>query len=46
MRPATLLEIVDAMLSDPALSHVLFDISWDEVANMRSPRRRPSSAWP
>jgi Amidohydrolase len=24
--------IVEAMLSDPALSHVSFDISWDEVA--------------
>ena len=25
-------EIVDAMVNDPALSHVNFDISWDEVA--------------
>jgi predicted TIM-barrel fold metal-dependent hydrolase len=25
-------EIVEAMISDPTLSHVLFDISWDEVA--------------
>ncbi len=25
-------EIVEAMLKDPALSHVSFDISWDEVA--------------
>jgi predicted TIM-barrel fold metal-dependent hydrolase len=25
-------EIVEQMLSDPALSHVYFDISWDEVA--------------
>ena len=25
-------EIVEAMLTDPALSHVNFDISWDEVA--------------
>lgn len=25
-------EIVNAMLSDPTLSHVYFDISWDEVA--------------
>src|SRR6185436_10846805 len=24
--------IVDAMVSDPALAHVIFDISWDEVA--------------
>jgi Amidohydrolase len=31
-RSPTHLEIVDAMLSDPALSHVSFDISWDEVA--------------
>jgi predicted TIM-barrel fold metal-dependent hydrolase len=27
-----MLEIVEGMLSDPALSHVCFDISWDEVA--------------
>src|SRR5262249_48187461 len=26
------LQIVEAMLTDPALSHVYFDISWDEVA--------------
>ena len=26
------LQIVEAMLTDPALSHVTFDISWDEVA--------------
>ncbi len=26
------LDIVDAMLADPAFSHVSFDISWDEVA--------------
>jgi len=25
-------EIVDSILSDPSLSHVYFDISWDEVA--------------
>jgi hypothetical protein len=25
-------EIVDSILSDPAFSHVYFDISWDEVA--------------
>jgi len=25
-------EIVEAMVADPTLSHVLFDISWDEVA--------------
>jgi predicted TIM-barrel fold metal-dependent hydrolase len=27
-----MLEIVETMLQDPALSHVCFDISWDEVA--------------
>jgi hypothetical protein len=26
------MQIVEAMLTDPALSHVSFDISWDEVA--------------
>jgi hypothetical protein len=26
------LQIVESMLTDPALSHVSFDISWDEVA--------------
>jgi predicted TIM-barrel fold metal-dependent hydrolase len=31
-RPPTQLEIVESMLADPALSHVNFDISWDEVA--------------
>ena len=31
-RPPTQVEIVEAMLADPALSHVNFDISWDEVA--------------
>jgi predicted TIM-barrel fold metal-dependent hydrolase len=25
-------ELVEAMITDPTLSHVLFDISWDEVA--------------
>ena len=25
-------EIVDAMLADPSLAHIHFDISWDEVA--------------
>ena len=25
-------EILEAMLTDPALAHVMFDISWDEVA--------------
>ena len=31
-RNPTHMGIVDAMLADPALSHVSFDISWDEVA--------------
>jgi hypothetical protein len=32
VRPPTLLEIVEGMVSDPAYNHVSFDISWDEVA--------------
>jgi len=32
VRSPTQLEIVEAMLTDPALRHVSFDISWDEVA--------------
>jgi hypothetical protein len=31
-RTPTQLAIVEAMLTDPALSHLSFDISWDEVA--------------
>ena len=31
-RPPTHLEIVESMLADAQLSHVSFDISWDEVA--------------
>jgi hypothetical protein len=31
-RNPTQFEIVEAMLTDPALGHVHFDISWDEVA--------------
>jgi hypothetical protein len=31
-RNPTQFEIVEAMLTDPGLSHVSFDISWDEVA--------------
>jgi len=31
-RPPNHLEIVQAMLADPSLAHVNFDISWDEVA--------------
>jgi predicted TIM-barrel fold metal-dependent hydrolase len=31
-RPPTHLEILEGMLADPALAHVSFDISWDEVA--------------
>jgi hypothetical protein len=31
-RPPTQVEIVESILQDPALRHVYFDISWDEVA--------------
>jgi hypothetical protein len=31
-RSPSAIEIVEAMLTDPALAHVSFDISWDEVA--------------
>jgi len=31
-RNPTQVQVVEAMLTDPALSHVSFDISWDEVA--------------
>ena len=31
-RPPTQMEIVEAMVTDPSLSHLSFDISWDEVA--------------
>ena len=31
-RNPTQLQIIDALLADPAFSHVSFDISWDEVA--------------
>ena len=31
-RPPTHVEILAGMVADPALSHVVFDISWDEVA--------------
>jgi hypothetical protein len=31
-RPANHLEIINAMLEDPTLAHLNFDISWDEVA--------------
>ena len=31
-RTPTQFQIVESMLTDPALSHVSFDISWDEVA--------------
>ena len=33
------IEIVEAMLADPALAHVYFDISWDEVAKYAVARR-------
>ena len=32
LRPPTLFEIVEGIVSDPAYNHVSFDISWDEVA--------------
>jgi hypothetical protein len=32
MRAPNHVEIIEAMLADPTLSHVNFDISWDEVA--------------
>jgi len=31
-RPPAMLELVKGILEDPGLSHVCFDISWDEVA--------------
>jgi hypothetical protein len=31
-RSPAYMELVEGMLKDPSLSHVLFDISWDEVA--------------
>jgi hypothetical protein len=31
-RPPNHLELVDQLLADPQMSHVYFDISWDEVA--------------
>jgi predicted TIM-barrel fold metal-dependent hydrolase len=31
-RPSTQMGIVEAMVTDPSLSHLNFDISWDEVA--------------
>jgi predicted TIM-barrel fold metal-dependent hydrolase len=39
-RSASALEIVEEMLKDPQLSHVCFDISWDEVAKyiVRTPQ--------
>ena len=42
-RIPTQLEIVEAMLADPALTHVNFDISWDEVAEVRRRDRRSRS---
>ena len=45
-RHPTHLDILEAMLTDPALAHVNFDISWDEVAKyaVSSPRGQ-SPAW-
>jgi hypothetical protein len=31
-RPPAHLDLIEAMLTDPALAHLYFDISWDEVA--------------
>lgn len=31
-RPPAMLQLVQAILEDPGLRHVMFDISWDEVA--------------
>jgi hypothetical protein len=31
-RPPNHIELIEAMIDDPTLSHVYFDISWDEVA--------------
>jgi hypothetical protein len=31
-RPPAHLDLIEAMLADPALAHLYFDISWDEVA--------------
>ena len=31
-RPPAMMRLVEAMLEDPTLAHVRFDISWDEVA--------------
>ena len=38
-------EIVESILSDPTLSHVYFDISWDEVAKYASSPRRSGTPW-
>ncbi|NEU09576.1 amidohydrolase family protein [Flavihumibacter sp. R14] len=45
-RSSTHLEIVTQILKDPAMSHVYFDISWDEVAKyiISSPRAVKNTA--
>ncbi len=52
-RPPTHVEILAGLLADPALSHVVFDISWDEVAKYAvatpetiTPCRRPAQQVP
>jgi predicted TIM-barrel fold metal-dependent hydrolase len=45
-RPPNHVEIVNSILSDPAFSHVYFDISWDEVAKyiVRTPETIKAAA--
>jgi len=45
-RPVTQIEVVEQILKDPELSHVNFDISWDEVAKyiVASPQTIAASA--
>jgi hypothetical protein len=45
-RSATHLQIVESLLDDPQLSHLYFDISWDEVAKYAtsSPETRRATA--
>jgi hypothetical protein len=43
-RPLTQLQIVEAMLTDPAMAHLHFDISGTRSPNTPSPHPKPSSA--
>ncbi len=45
-RPPNHLEIIEAMLDDPTLRHVYFDISWTRWPSTPSLRQRPSVAPP